>query len=138
MMQNIILGIGTDIISIARIKASIDRRGDALLKRLYTQAEREQAMARNNGATRYLATRFAAKEAIWKALCHPNVSGGASGGVSLAEIEILANSNGAPETRLYGGALAAAQAKAGAAWQLHLSLSDDDGLALAFAVFSAP
>ena len=46
MMQNIILGIGTDIISIARIKASIDRRGDALLKRLYTQAEREQAMAR--------------------------------------------------------------------------------------------
>ena len=130
MMQNIILGIGTDIISIARIKASIDRRGDALLKRLYTQAEREQAMARKNGATRYLATRFAAKEAIWKALCHK--------GVSLAEIEILANSNGAPETRLYGGALAAAQAKAGAAWQLHLSLSDDDGLALAFAVFSAP
>ena len=138
MMQNIILGIGTDIISIARIKASIDRRGDALLKRLYTQAEREQAMARNNGATRYLATRFAAKEAIWKALCHPNVSSGVSGGVSLAEIEILANSDGAPETRLYGGALAAAQAKAGAAWQLHLSLSDDDGLALAFAVFSAP
>ena len=134
MMQNIILGIGTDIISIARIKASIDRRGDALLKRLYTQAEREQAMARKNGAMRYLATRFAAKEAIWKALCHPNVSGG----VSLAEIEILANSDGAPETRLYGGALAAAQAKAGAAWQLHLSLSDDDGLALAFAVFSAP
>ena len=134
MMQNIILGIGTDIISIARIKASIDRRGDALLKRLYTPAEREQAMARNNGATRYLATRFAAKEAIWKALCHPNVSGG----VSLAEIEILANSDGAPETRLYGGALAAAQEKAGAAWQLHLSLSDDDGLALAFAVFSAP
>ena len=138
MMQNIILGIGTDIISIARIKASIDRRGDALLKRLYTPAEREQAMARKNGATRYLATRFAAKEAIWKALCHPNVSSGVSGGVALAEIEILANSDGAPETRLYGGALAAAQEKAGAAWQLHLSLSDDDGLALAFAVFSAP
>ena len=125
-----ILGIGTDIIRIARIKASIDRRGDALLKRLYTQAEREQAMGRNNGATRYLATRFAAKEAIWKALCYK--------GISLAEIEILANADGAPETRLYGGALAAAYEKAGTKWQMHLSLSDDDGLALAFAVFSAP
>ena len=128
-----ILGIGTDIVSIDRIKQSVDRHGEAFLKRIYSQEECQQAKQRNAGETRFFATRFAAKEAIWKALNRDLAED-----IALSDIEILTDIKGAPVVHLHGKALSLANHKAGKTWKMDLSLSDDAGLALAFVVFSKP
>jgi len=86
--------IGVDIIEIARIKRAIARWQDSFLKRIYTQAELE---SHHNVSS--LAARFAAKEAVMKAL------GTGTRGVSWTDIEILPNGDGASLIRLYGRAL---------------------------------
>lgn len=126
-----ILGVGTDIVSVDRIKQSVERHGDKFIKRIYSDGECQQAKQRNLGETRFLATRFAAKEAIWKALNRDRRED-----IALSEIEVLADNKGAPVVHLHGKALALAYQKAGKTWKMDLSLSDDAGLALAFVVFS--
>ena len=126
-----ILGIGTDMVVIERITCAIDRYDERFVNRIFTPAERDQARGRLR-ASRFLATRFAAKEAIWKA-----IGGDFKYSISWRDMEILADQNGAPQVKLYGNALASAKRKARESWQLDLSLSDDGGIALAFAVFSA-
>ena len=58
-----VLGIGIDIIEIARIKESIDKYGDSFLNKIYTQIELDYCLAKLN-KYQHLAARFAAKEAI--------------------------------------------------------------------------
>lgn len=128
-----ILGVGTDIVSIDRIKQSVERHGEAFLKRIYSDGECQQAKQRNTGEIRFFATRFAAKEAVWKALNRDWAED-----IALSDIEILADQQGAPVVHLHGKALTLAHQKAGQTWKMDLSLSDDAGLALAFVVFSAP
>jgi holo-[acyl-carrier protein] synthase len=86
--------IGVDIIEIDRIKRAISRWQDSFLKRIYTTAE-----LKNFKNISSLAARYAAKEAVMKAL-----STGARG-VRWTDIEILTNGNGAPLVQLYGRAL---------------------------------
>jgi holo-[acyl-carrier protein] synthase len=86
--------IGVDIIEIDRIKRAISRRQDSFLKRIYTPAELE---GHHNVSS--LAARFAAKEAVMKAL------GTGTRGVGWTDIEILTNGNRAPLIQLYGRAL---------------------------------
>ena len=62
-----ILGIGSDLIDITRIERSIDRFGDRFLTRIFTNGERARADKKAHRAAIY-ARRFAAKEAVWKAL----------------------------------------------------------------------
>jgi holo-[acyl-carrier protein] synthase len=62
-----IIGIGIDIIEISRIRESIDRFGDHFLNKIYTQNELDYCLAKHN-KYQHLAARFAAKEAIYKAL----------------------------------------------------------------------
>jgi len=62
-----IIGIGTDIIEISRFKASLERQGDSFLKRLFTSEEQQYCKAHKEQALRF-AARFAAKEAVAKAL----------------------------------------------------------------------
>lgn len=85
--------IGVDIIEIDRIKRAASRQS-SFLNRIYTPAELE---ANHNVSS--LAARFAAKEAVMKAL------GTGIKGVGWREIEILTNSDGAPLIKLYGRAL---------------------------------
>ena len=85
--------IGIDIIEIDRIDRAISRWQDSFLKRIYTQAELE---GHHNISS--LAARFAAKEAVMKAL------GTGARGVGWRDIEILANGDGAPLVRLCGRA----------------------------------
>lgn len=59
---------GTDIIEIDRIKDSIEDKGDIFLKKIYTQAEIEYCESRRNAKYQHYAGRFAAKEAIFKAI----------------------------------------------------------------------
>jgi holo-[acyl-carrier protein] synthase len=127
-----IVAVGTDIVSIDRIKQSLERHGEAFIKRIYSTGERQQAKQRNTGEARFFATRFAAKEAIWKALNRERKEN-----IALPDIEILADDKGAPVVHLHKSALIAADKKAGKTWKMDLSLSDDAGMALAFVVFSA-
>jgi holo-[acyl-carrier protein] synthase len=86
--------VGVDIIEIDRVRRAISRWQDSFLNRIYTPAELEYT--RNVSS---LAARFAAKEAVMKAL------GTGTRGVGWKDIEILSNADGAPLVRLYGRAL---------------------------------
>lgn len=86
--------IGTDIIEIPRIAKAIRRRGDNFLCRVYT--DREIAQYRKKIPS--LAARFAAKEAVMKAL------GKGGFGISWRDIEVLTGPEGEPAICLYGKA----------------------------------
>ncbi len=83
-------GIGTDIIEIKRIQKAIERHGGRFLERLFTQKEREYCFQYKH-PTSHFAGRFAAKEAVAKAL-----GTGFQKEVGWQEIEILNNSDGQP------------------------------------------
>ena len=88
------LFVGVDIIEIDRIEEAIARWGDRFLGRVYTEAELEVC----RGRTPALAVRFAAKEAVMKAL------GTGTNGVGWQDIEVLPNSDGKPLVFLHRGA----------------------------------
>ncbi len=77
-----ILGLGTDLIEITRVQASLDRYGERFLSRIFTAAEVEYCRRKKHSAESF-AARFAAKEAAAKAL-----GTGISRGVSWQEIEV--------------------------------------------------
>jgi holo-[acyl-carrier protein] synthase len=85
-----ILGIGTDLAEVARIRQSIARYGNRFLDRLYTEGERLYASSKANAAERY-AARFAAKEAGMKA-----IGTGWSRGVTWKDFEVVNERSGRP------------------------------------------
>jgi holo-[acyl-carrier protein] synthase len=97
-----ILGVGTDLAEVARIRKSVERFGDRFLTRVFTARERAYAMSKGNWAER-LAARFAAKEAGMKA-----IGTGLSRGVSWQHFEVANEPSGRPTLRLHGAALNAA------------------------------
>lgn len=113
--------IGVDIIEVDRIKRAIARRQDSFLKRIYTRVELE-----NHKNVSSLAARFAAKEAVMKAL------GTGTRGVGWTDIEIISNGNGAPQIRLYGRALKKS-AEMGLA-RFDISMSHSRKYAIAFVI----
>jgi holo-[acyl-carrier protein] synthase len=121
-----ISGIGVDRIVVARIERSLNRFGDRFIQRVYSEREIEQAQAKGNPARRF-AMLFAAKEAVSKAL-----GTGFRQGVSPRHIETIHQPSGKPEVILHAGAKAAAERQG--VYSVHVSLSDDDGIAMAFAV----
>ncbi|MEI7447128.1 MAG: holo-ACP synthase [Burkholderiales bacterium] len=126
-------GIGTDIVLIARIRALVQRRGERFARRVLGPDElREYGERRARGATgpetaiRYLAKRFAAKEAFAKA-----VGLGVRGPATLLSLQVLNDALGRP-TVMPGEALAAWLRERGLV--AHVSLSDEVDSALAFVV----
>jgi len=91
-----VLGIGIDIIEIDRIKRSVENYGDNFLKKIYTQTELDYSLPRKN-KYQHLAARFAAKEAIYKAL-----SSDTDIIYSWHDVEIYNEINGLPKVKLYG------------------------------------
>lgn len=118
-----ILGIGMDLVEVARIARILDGpapRADRFLARCFTAGERAYCDAQRDRAGRY-AARFAAKEAAVKAL-------GAPPGLSWTDFEIE-RGEGAPALRLLGAARAAAdRLEVG---RIHLTLTHDAGVAAA-------
>lgn len=112
-----IVGIGVDLVDIARFERSL-ARAPRLLERLFAPAERVLA-------PRSLAARYAAKEALIKAL-------GGSDGVHWTEIEVTPEASGRPWFTLTGST-AEVVAQRGIA-VVHLSMSHDAGLATAYVV----
>lgn len=89
-----IVGIGIDIIKNNRIKALIEKYGERFLKKIYTKAEIDYCQSKKMAAVSF-AARFAAKEAVLKAL------GTGMRNNSWQEIEILNNNLGKPEVKLF-------------------------------------
>jgi holo-[acyl-carrier protein] synthase len=112
-------GIGIDLLEIDRMERALDRH-PRLAERVFTPAEREYAAARARPG-RHLAARFAAKEAVVKAL-------GLSAGFGLREIEVLAGEP--PTVRLSGKA---AEAAGDRAVDISLTHSRDNAAAVAIA-----
>ncbi|MBN1643220.1 MAG: holo-ACP synthase [Dehalococcoidales bacterium] len=117
--------VGVDIIEIERIGKLIRRWGETFLDRVYTPSELE--LYTNTSS---LAVRFAAKEAILKAL------GACDKGISWQDIEILAEPNGKPLINLMGKAKE--QARELSLKNLSISLSHAKGYAVAFVVGETP
>ncbi|MEO1498257.1 MAG: holo-ACP synthase [Planctomycetota bacterium] len=93
-----ILGIGTDIIECLRIAQLIERHGELFISRVYTEHEIAYCAARK-AATQHYAGRWAAKEAVLKAL-----GTGWVRGVSWRDVEVRNLHGGAPVAKLHGGA----------------------------------
>lgn len=87
-------GIGCDVIEIGRIRSSIARHGQHFLDKIYTKAEQEYCFKHQDNAPHF-AARFAAKEAIVKAL-----GTGFRGGVTWLDIEISHDPYGKPLVKL--------------------------------------
>lgn len=83
-----ILGTGIDIIEIERIQKAIDRWGDHFLQHVFTDAEIKYSQKHKN-ATQHFAARFAAKEAVFKAM-------DTNAPIDWKDIQILNDANGKP------------------------------------------
>jgi holo-[acyl-carrier protein] synthase len=94
----VVIGLGTDLMEIARIERSVERFGDAFLRRVFTEGEIAYCQRKKNSAES-LAARFAAKEAGAKAL-----GTGISRGVNWREFEVIRHPGGRPELHLSGRA----------------------------------
>ncbi len=113
-----IVGVGIDVVDVARFAAALERT-PTLRDRLFTAAE--QAVERPER----LAARFAAKEALAKAL-------GAPKGLHWHDASVRSAEDGSPHLELTGTVAAAASARGARAW--HLSLSHDGGVATAMVI----
>ncbi|MEH6490825.1 holo-ACP synthase [Halopseudomonas sp.] len=123
-----IRGIGTDLVLVSRIEAVLGRQGERFAQRILTPDEFLR-FASHRQPARFLAKRFAAKEAILKAL-----GTGLANGLSWQHMQIDNDPAGAPMVRLT--AVAAQLLAQGGGGRMLLSLSDEREQALAFAVWS--
>ena len=126
-----ILGIGTDILNMQLLDGSFLVPSDPFLIRTYTEEERREAGGRQDSQA-YYATRFAAKEALFKALYAGADPGKGEAPRLGSELEILTLANGAPSVRLHGRSRERAMALG--VTNVHISLSYDEPYAVAFAV----
>jgi holo-[acyl-carrier protein] synthase len=116
-------GIGIDIIEIERVRSSIETLGDAFLQRVYTEGEIAYCTAKQN-RYQHFAARFAAKEAVSKALAT-----GWAGDFSWRDTEVINTPGGQPQVVLHG-----AMRDRLAACRVHLSLSHSATHVVAVAV----
>ena len=121
-----IVGIGTDLLAVARMRTAWQRRGEALASRLLHQDELALLTGKSD-PSRWLAKRFAAKEALLKAL-----GTGLRQGLSWHDMVILPDELGRPEVTWYG--VGKARLENLGACRTYLSISDETDYALAFAV----
>ena len=112
--------IGIDLVQVSRIRESLDAFGDRFLARVFTPSEVAYARTRPES----LASRFAAKEAVKKAL--------ELDGVGWTEIEVVRRASGACDVELHGAARSAADAIG--ARELALSMSHEGDFATAVVI----
>ncbi|MCU1585504.1 MAG: holo-ACP synthase [Microbacteriaceae bacterium] len=117
-----IVGIGVDVVDLARFERATDRT-PGVLARLFT--DRERSDGDTTRSLRSMAARFAAKEALIKAI-------GDSTGVRWHDMAVVSNDLGNPSIEVYNG-LAEIVAGLGIR-HIHLSMSHDAGVAIAYVV----
>jgi holo-[acyl-carrier protein] synthase len=121
-----IFGIGTDVVRLDRIEATLERFGEHFVRRLLLPEEEAQYRGTNRKA-RFLAMRFAGKEAVVKAM-----GTGFRHGMWIRDVGIVADRRGKPEV-VYSARGRALCARMGIG-EGHVSLTDEAGLVVAFAV----
>ena len=108
-----VIGVGIDLVDVVRFRTSLART-PSMIPRLFTEGERAYAETANDPAERY-AARFAAKEAVMKAL------GVGLGAFGFHDVEVLRAESGQPSLGVYGPADQLALERGIAAWQLSLT-----------------
>ncbi len=128
-----IFGIGTDIVRIERLAQGLIRYKERYAKRILGADEYRdftQLQGAESGRARFLAKRFAAKEAVAKAL-----GTGFRGGLSLSDIEVVHDELGKPAVRY--SARGQRMADSLGAGHCQLSISDESSYAVAFAIIES-
>jgi holo-[acyl-carrier protein] synthase len=120
-----IVGLGTDLVEVPRFRLAMERRGERLGERLFSDDERAYAYRQKDPA-KSLAARFGAKEAVMKAL------GVGLWKFKLRDVEVVRQKGGAPRVALHGRAAELADERGVRDW--HLSLTHTGSTALAVAI----
>jgi holo-[acyl-carrier protein] synthase len=123
----VVVGVGIDLIDVARVGRSVERFGNRFLRRIYHARELEQT---RGDRFQYLAARFAVKEATFKAL-----GTGWAAGVRWVDVEVVNLPSGQPILRLHGQA--AARAEGMGADRTHVSITHTAGSAAAVVVLES-
>jgi len=118
-----VIGHGVDLVEVRRIAEMIERHGERFLDRCFTENERRYAES-SRRRDEHLAARFAAKEAVLKAL-----GAGWRNGITWTDVEVTVKPSGEPRVRLSGQAGRIAADLGAEQWRL--SLSHTGGFALA-------
>lgn len=128
-----IIGLGNDISQIDRVARVLEKYGERFTNRCFTEIEREKSDRRAERAASY-AKRFAAKEACAKAL-----GTGMSHGVFWRDMGVINLPSGKPTMKLTGGAAKVLNhiIPDGHTANIHVSITDDAGLAQAFVIIEA-
>ncbi|WP_127523821.1 holo-ACP synthase [Mesorhizobium sp. Z1-4] len=128
-----IVGIGSDLIDIRRVEATLERFGERFINRVFTPVEQARSERRKQRAASY-AKRFAAKEACAKAL-----GTGLSRGVFWRDMGVVNLRGGKPTMKLTGGAAARLNEllPENHRAHIHITITDDHPLAQAFVIIEA-
>lgn len=128
-----IVGIGSDLIDIRRVEATLERFGERFINRVFTPVEQARSERRRQRAASY-AKRFAAKEACAKAL-----GTGLSRGVFWRDMGVVNQRGGKPTMKLTGGAAARLDELLPENHRalIHITITDDHPLAQAFVIIEA-
>ena len=121
------MGIGTDVFAVKRLADAAIREEDAFFKRAYTSEEKKTAGTVSDRRT-WLAGRFAAKEAVYKAVSGCGVE------FHPGDVCIVTGVRGEPQACLRGKTTARFEQVYGPDYGIHLSISHEDELVVAFAV----
>jgi holo-[acyl-carrier protein] synthase len=122
-----ILGHGIDLVEVARLRRAIDEHGVRFVDRVFTPSEQSYASANPRRYFEHLAGRFAAKEAVLKAL-----GTGWRGGIAWTDIEVELAASGMPCVKLSGETAEVARRAGIHAW--HLSITHIETHAMASAI----
>ena len=121
-----LVGVGIDVVDLERFRTVINRT-PSMVERIFTDAEREYSL-RLPDPTERLAVRFAAKEAVMKAM------GVGLGSCTLAHIEVVRSEEGQPSVVLHETAERVAEAAGVGGWRLSLTHSGSMAQAIALAL----
>ena len=120
-----VVGLGADVVEVGRMRVALDRTS-SLAERLFSDDERAYAFEQHDPA-KSLAVRFAAKEAVMKAL------GVGLGDIDFHDVEVIRRDDGAPQLHVGGRAGALAAQRGITRWLLSLSHTDSTALAVVIA-----
>ena len=121
-----ILGIGVDVVDVVRMKEALQRQGDHFVRKVFTPAEVQYCRGKKK-PHEHFAARFAAKEAVGKA-----IQTGWSGVFRWKDVEVMNEPSGAPRIILHNKMAEQLRTK-----HIHLSLSHSESTVIAFAVIES-
>jgi holo-[acyl-carrier protein] synthase len=125
-----ILGHGIDLVEVSRIAEMLERHPERFIERVFTKAEAAHGEGHKR-RTEHLAARFAAKEAVLKAL-----GTGWSSGVAWTDIEVVRLPTGQPTIKLSGRAAEIALQQGVSDWRISITHTDSQAMASVIAIGS--